>query len=252
MFPFRRRAAPHRTRAPAPPEGSVVYAVGDVHGRDDLLALIQAQILADAQRVAADRRVVVYLGDYVDRGGQSRQVIDRLLDEPLAGFDSIHLMGNHEAFLLQFLQTIAAGPGWMMNGGRATLASYGIQPPARVTDAESLTATQSALRDALPEDHRLFLETLALQHVEGDYAFVHAGLRPGVPFDRQAPADLLWIREPFLDWTEPFEHVVVHGHTITESPDIRPNRIGIDTGAFASGILTCLALEADRRWILRT
>ncbi|MGE0722738.1 MAG: metallophosphoesterase family protein [Alphaproteobacteria bacterium] len=252
MLPFRRRRDPKAAVRPSIPAGSAVYAVGDVHGRADLLADLQAQIVADARRVEADRRVVVYLGDYVDRGGQSREVIDRLLDVPLPGFESVHLMGNHEAFLLQFLETIAAGPGWMMNGGRATLASYGIQPPARITDAQLLAETQAHLRAALPEDHRLFLETLGLSHVEGDYAFVHAGIRPGVPLDEQAPADLLWIREPFLDWTGPLERVIVHGHTISEQPEIRPNRIGIDTGAFASGVLTCLALHGDRRWILRT
>jgi serine/threonine protein phosphatase 1 len=252
MFSFRRRPSATLPDRPTVPDGTIVYAIGDVHGRADLLGALQDQIAADARASDAGRRVAVYLGDYVDRGPASRGVIDRLLDRPLPGFESVHLMGNHEAFLLQFLETVAAGPGWMMNGGRATLASYGVAPPARITDPEDLAKAQAALRAALPDDHRDFLQSLSLLHVEGDYAFVHAGVRPGVPLEEQAPSDLLWIREPFLDWSEPFERVVVHGHTIVEAPDIRPNRIGIDTGAFASGVLTSLVLEADRRWLLRT
>ncbi|MCC7274355.1 MAG: metallophosphoesterase [Alphaproteobacteria bacterium] len=238
-------------RPPRPPAGTVVYAVGDVHGRDDLLAARHARIVAAAAARPAARRVLVHLGDYVDRGVHSRRVIERLAAGPPDGFEAVPLQGNHEAFLLRFLDTVEAGPGWLMNGGAATLASYGVAPPDP-RDTDELEAARRALRAALPDHHLAFLQRLRPLHQEGDYLFVHAGIRPWAPLDRQVPADLLWIRAPFLDWTKPFGPIVVHGHTITAEPDVRSNRIGIDTGAYASGILTCLVLDGDERRFLRT
>ncbi|MGE0714183.1 MAG: metallophosphoesterase [Alphaproteobacteria bacterium] len=238
-------------RPAAVPDGTIVYAVGDVHGRDDLLADLHARIAADAARTGHRRRVLVHLGDYVDRGPASRAVVERLVAGPPAGFEAVTLKGNHEAFLLQFLQTIEAGPGWLANGGDATLASYGVTPPDP-WDADEIEAAQAALRRALPAGHLAFLGGLRLLHQEGGYLFVHAGIRPWVPIDRQVAADLLWIRDPFLRWEAPLGAVVVHGHTITRAPDIRTNRIGIDTGAYASGVLTCLVLEGTERRFLAT
>jgi len=249
---FRRARAVPAAPGPRVTAGSAVYAVGDVHGRVDLLDRIHARIRADAARRAARRRVVVYLGDYVDRGPDSRAVLERLLDVPLPGFEVVRLMGNHEAMMCQFLDSVAVGPVWMMNGGRATLASYGVQPPDRITDAGTLERARESLLERIPDAHLELLAGLDLHHSEGDYVFVHAGLKPGVALDEQDPADLLWIRDPFLDSQQNFGAMVVHGHTIVDTPELRANRIAIDTGAFASGVLTCLCLEGDGRWLIQT
>lgn len=246
---FRRQSAD----APVPqvPPGTRVYAIGDIHGRADLLADLHRTILADAEN-APERRVAIYLGDYVDRGLQSRLVLDTLLAEPLPGFECIHLKGNHEAALLDFLTDIRIGPGWMQFGGAATLMSYGARRVMSDAPESVFAAARKELAQGLPGDHLRFLESLPLRHEEGDYLFVHAGVRPGVPIARQTENDLLWIRNEFLDWREPFERIVVHGHTITEEPDVRVNRIGIDTGAFATGRLTCLVLQGSERRFLST
>ena len=228
------------------PDGTRVYAVGDVHGRIDLLDRMHDRIVADAEKSSAERRVAVYLGDYVDRGPESAAVIDRLLDEPLNGFESVHLKGNHEDFMLKFLDGEGEGLGWLFNGGDATLASYGITDDDwRDLEPDAIHRTRDELIRILPERHREFLDGLALSHAEGGYLFVHAGIRPGVAIDQQVEDDLLWIRDDFLQSTDEHDRRVVHGHTITWSPEVRANRIGIDTGAFASGVLTCLAVEGE-------
>jgi serine/threonine protein phosphatase 1 len=243
-------------RAPKPdavrprvPDGTRVYAVGDIHGRLDLLRAIDRLIAADAAASPAARNVVVYLGDYVDRGDHSREVIDWLIDHPLAGFERVLLLGNHEDSMLQFRHDLQIGPAWLSFGGAATLHSYGIKPPA--TDRE-FVRVQAELRAQLPERHLAFLRGLALSHVEGDFYFVHAGVRPGVPLDAQSPQDQLWIRDEFLASRQDFGKIVVHGHTITDEPEVKRNRIGIDTGAFASGTLTCLVLAGEAWSFLRT
>jgi serine/threonine protein phosphatase 1 len=234
------------------PDDTVVYAIGDVHGCVDALDALHEAIVTDAAGRAARRRVLVWLGDYVDRGPDSQRVIDRLLAPP-AGFETVALLGNHEKFLLDFLDDPTIGPHWMMNGGAATLASYDIA----IMDgcyfrADRWHALSRALRDALPASHRRFLDRLRLSHREGDYLFVHAGIRPGLTLDEQDPDDLLWIRGEFLFSELDHGAVIVHGHTISDRPQVRPNRIGIDTGAFVSGRLTALALEGTRRDILQT
>lgn len=234
------------------PEGSVVYAVGDIHGRSDLLDRLHGLIRADAQRRAAARRVVVYLGDYVDRGPDSRGVIDRLAAASPDGFETVCLMGNHEAVLQDFLEDPRAGPLWMRFGGRATLESYGICDLPVGDDPEAFAAAQAALRERMPPLHRAWLAALRPCHVEGDYVFVHAGVRPGVPLDRQSLHDMLWIRDEFLNADADFGKVVVHGHTPVPRPVVRWNRIGIDTGAYASGVLTALVLEGSSRAFLQT
>ncbi len=238
---------------PSVPDGTRIYAIGDVHGRLDLLRLLHDSILAHAAYAPAARKVMVYLGDYVDRGPESREIIDLLLAGPLPGFETVYLKGNHEDFMLEFLDDPGIGPSWLFNGGEATLESYGLA--AKLTaprSARDILATQEAFAAALPANHLKFLRGLRLSHVVGDYLFVHAGIRPGLALSTQNPHDLMWIREEFLDSADRHDKFVVHGHTITWEPHIAPNRIGIDTGAFVSGVLTCLVLEGTTRDFLHT
>lgn len=232
--------------APAVPEGLALYAVGDIHGRADLLDRLHRAIRADAETRGAAERRIVYLGDYIDRGADSAGVVDRLVDGPLPGFGAVHLCGNHEDFLLRFLTDESVAPHWLHNGGDATLASYGLAAEG------DWTRLQRNLRRALPRRHLAFLEGLALTHAAGDYLFVHAGIRPGLPLDRQRREDLLWIRGEFLDSTAPHGPIVVHGHSIAHDVEFRANRIGIDTGAYMTGRLTGLALEGGERRLIQT
>lgn len=233
------------------PDGTLVYAIGDSHGCAHLLYDLHKQILADAQAVPAVRRVAVYLGDYIDRGPDSRDLLDILVNEPLPDFESVYLIGNHEAFLLDFLDGDDEElRTWLMNGGDATLASYGIDPAELPPGQDFFATLRQALVDALPEEHEAFLRRLVFHHREGDYLFVHAGIRPGLPIEAQLVRDLLWIRRPFLDSNEDHGAVVVHGHTPVSEPEVRRNRIDIDTGACYGGRLTALALFGDRRRFL--
>jgi len=246
-----RSAAPARSVARLP-DGLRVYAIGDIHGRLDLLTQLHETIRADAAASGAQRRCVVYLGDYIDRGLESRQVVDFLLDEPLEGFEPVYLMGNHEQVLLQFLEDPGVGPNWFFFGGDATLYSYRVPGASPAIDAARLAKVQTGFQNALPPRHLAFYRALAYQHRAGDYLFVHAGIKPGVPAERQSETDLLWIREEFLDSTADHGAVVIHGHTIAPEPVVRPNRIGIDTGAYASGKLTALVLDGAERRFLHT
>ncbi len=248
--------SPRRGAAPSPlaaaPPGSRIYAVGDIHGRPDLLVALQRRIAADAGDFGG-RKLLVYLGDYIDRGADSRAVLDLLLDQPLPGFETVPLCGNHEQTLLLFLHDLSMGEHWLAYGGVETLLSYDIRvPPGDYMDRNLLRRLQTELRDHLPARHLSFLRQLKYRHAEGDYLFVHAGVRPGVALARQDDQDLLWIREPFLSSSANFGKLVVHGHTITEQVEFRANRIGIDTGAYYSDRLSCLVLEADRRRVIAT
>jgi serine/threonine protein phosphatase 1 len=236
---------------PSAPPDTRIYAIGDIHGRADLLEKLQARIARDADRAAEGRKVVVYLGDYVDRGPDSAGVIDRLIDGPLDGLEQVFLMGNHEDFFLQFLQDPEVGPLWVSNGGDATLASYGLAG-AQAYGAKDMAALSRALHDTLPDRHLEFLKGLSVSHREGDYFFVHAGIRPGVPLDRQCEEDLLWIREPFLASPDDRDVVVVHGHTPVELPEVHSNRIAVDTGAVWSGRLTAAVLRGRCKRFLHT
>ncbi|HWK47588.1 MAG TPA: metallophosphoesterase family protein [Stellaceae bacterium] len=238
--------------APAVPEGTRVYAVGDIHGRGDLLESLHDKIRQDAFTAQAPRNVVVYLGDYVDRGPDSAQVIDLLINRPLLGFEHVHLKGNHETAMLHFLVDAQAGIDWMSFGGDATLFSYGVRPPQRLAETDGLERAQAELLQVVPRSHLAFLTRLQPYHIENDFFFVHAGIRPGVPFERQTEEDLLWIRGPFLDSGADFGKIVVHGHTIDEQPVLRRNRIGIDTGAYTTGKLTCLVIEGAEYGFLQT
>lgn len=243
---------PQTGPASTPPQ-TRVYAVGDIHGRLDLLKDLQARIAADAARTAAGRRVLIYVGDYVDRGPNSSGVLDHLLDRPLPGFEAVHLLGNHEDTLLRFPAELSVGPSWLKYGGVATLASYWVSVgPEPWQDEQELRRLQAEVRRCLPKRHVEFMRRMPLMHVEGDYLFVHAGIRPGIALEHQLRDDLLWIRDEFRFSPDDHGKVVVHGHTITERPDQQANRIGIDTGAYYSGRLTCLVLDGTTRSFLQT
>ena len=249
---FRGRAKTERHR-PAVPAKRRVYAIGDIHGRADLLDELRRRIVADAKKATPGTQpVVVYLGDYVDRGMNSREVVDMLLHKPLEGFESVHLMGNHEAILLQFLVDTSIAPTWFNNGGNLALFSYGVHIPPGERDEQRLRQAQQDFLKALPEDHLEFLRSLKTSHVEGDYVFVHAGIRPNVPLEKQHPRDLIWIRGEFLNSMVQHPKIVVHGHSTEMDVQQLPNRIGIDTGAYYSGRLTALVLDGETRRFLST
>jgi serine/threonine protein phosphatase 1 len=227
-----------------------MYCVGDIHGRADLLERLHEQILDDASGYAG-RKKVLYLGDYIDRGQQSRQVIDLLLNQPLAGFEQVHLMGNHEKAMLDFLEFPDHAGTWLNFGGLATLLSYDVSLE-RMPAPGDLVALSVALRRQLPDGHLRFLENLAFSYREAAYCFAHAGIRPGIPLERQSVNDLLWIRDEFTRHAGPHEAIVVHGHTISEQAELLPHRIGIDTGAYYSDVLTCVVLEGSEQRLLQT
>ncbi len=235
---------------PRTPEGMRLYAVGDIHGRDDLLAPLMADVAADGERHPDKRKIIVFLGDYVDRGLQSKQVIDRLVALKLDGFETVFLKGNHELAMLQFLGDAQFGRTWKYYGGLETLHSYGINELTLSDDSGDFERERERLIDILPVDHRQFLETLLSSTEYGDYFFAHAGVRPGVSLARQIEDDLLWIRDDFLQSRASFGKVVVHGHTPAESATFKSNRIGIDTGAYMTGVLTCLVLDGLSRGVI--
>lgn len=234
------------------PPGLRVYAIGDIHGRDDLLAALHERIEADAKAGPVERDILIYLGDYVDRGLQSKQVLDRLTGNRLAGFEHIFLKGNHEQALLQFLRDPAFGKTWKYYGALETLHSYGINELTLTDDPTAFERAREHFADVLPEAHRHFLETLQASAEFGGYFFAHAGVRPGISLSRQIEEDLLWIRDDFLRSSASFGKVVVHGHTPGEEVVVRRNRIGIDTGAYMTGVLTALVLEGDEKRFIQT
>ena len=220
-----------------------VYAVGDVHGRADLLTLLFSRIDADLADRPIDRPIQVFLGDYIDRGPASRQALDCLIDRSRS-HETICLRGNHEVFLAEFLRNPGTIGEWRQYGGLETLVSYGIVPALNQQAAE-WNRVATALSRALPQSHRRFLAALKSFYVCGDFFFAHAGVRPGVSLARQEDSDLLWIRDEFLRCKQDFGKIIVHGHTPVLEPEIHTNRINIDTGAYATGRLTCLRIEAD-------
>lgn len=242
---------PQHRKQPTAPPGSVIYAIGDIHGESAKLDLLHSMIQADARSRKGKRKVAIYLGDYVDRGPDCAGVIDRLADDPLPGFEKVFLKGNHEEFMLHFMETGDNSSGWFHNGGLNTLQSYSVEMSGNFLWRTDSTGLLEQLRKKLPAKHRAFLEQLDLHHIEGDYLFVHAGIRPGRPLDNQTAADMLWIRNLFLDSEEDHGFMVIHGHTPSSGPEIRPNRIGIDTGAVYGGKLTALVLEGENRDFLQ-
>jgi serine/threonine protein phosphatase 1 len=235
------------------PPGLCVYAVGDIHGRADLLAAMHRLIVEDAAHLTpGTSKLIVYVGDYVDRGLESRQVLDLLIQEPLDDFRAVHLLGNHDAWLLSFLVDPTIGPIWLRYGGDATVHSYGVRLGVPQDELPYYEQLQDILRQQIPRAHVDFLRGLEFSFESGDYLFVHAGVDPALPLVRQTADDLLWIREPFLSSSRDMGRVVVHGHTVESEPVVRANRIGIDTGACWTGCLTCLVLEEDAFRFLST
>jgi serine/threonine protein phosphatase 1 len=226
------------------------YVIGDIHGRSDLLDQIVEEIKRDLETSPVAEGLTVTLGDYVDRGPDSRGVLDRLARNPFPT-RYIALKGNHEALFEAFLRDPTVASQWRRWGGLETLHSYGV-PVAQVMVGKGFEEASNALRQSVPQEHFRFLGSLRFSLSLGDYFLCHAGVRPGVPLEHQQPEDLLWIREEFLNSRMSFGKVVVHGHTPTASPEVLPTRINIDTGAFATGRLTCLVLEGESRRFLST
>jgi serine/threonine protein phosphatase 1 len=227
-----------------------VYAVGDVHGRLDLLDRMIGMINRDLAERGAAGCLVVTLGDHVDRGPESRGVIERLSSGP---FDAPYrgLRGNHEDLLLSFLRSPRDADVWRRNGGLETLHSYGV-PTRDLMRGRGFDEAAAAFADALPEAHRRFLADLAPAVMTDRLFLCHAGVRPGVALDNQDPHDLAWIRQEFLVSDRDFGRLVVHGHTPVPEPEIRHNRINVDTGAFATGRLTCAVIEGGEFRLLNT
>ncbi len=233
------------------PEGLRIYAVGDIHGRFDLLEALTAMIGRDLDMSRPKRAIEVYLGDYVDRGPRSREVIEWLIKTPPLGDERICLMGNHEDLLLQAIESPAAMGNWLFNGGAETIASY-LRAKGGLRDFSGPDDLRDAFLKALPESHRAFLSSLPRSAAFGGYLLVHAGVRPDRPLCDQDAEDLIWMREPFLSSDADFGAIVVHGHTPVPRPKIKENRIDIDTGAVFSGRLTCLVLEDATRRFMQT
>lgn len=224
------------------PDHMRLYAVGDVHGLDTQLGAVHERIAADlAADPPADHRII-HLGDYIDRGPDSAAVVRRLAAMTAADGRVICLRGNHDQMMLDFLASPEAGAGmFLANGGKATIRSWGVKLRSR-----NYAGLAAAFAAAITPEERAFMETLAFSVRFGDFVFVHAGIRPGVPIGEQPPDDLIWIRDEFLGDTRDFGVVVVHGHTPVTTPQVLPNRIGIDTGAVYGGALTCLVLEGNQ------
>lgn len=234
------------------PNTTRVYTIADIHGRSDLLIRTLKAIAKDAQPYPNQRRLLITLGDYIDRGPSSYQVIDLLCHLPLTNFETKHLKGNHEAMLVDFLANpIDNGILWLSNGGYTTLLSYGFSTIDLPDTIEKMPDARDKLLNLMPSKHLHFFKSLRLNYHLGDYYFVHAGIRPGISLDNQVEDDLIWIRKEFLHSQEDFGKIIVHGHSISSTPQELNNRIGLDTGAFHTGIMTCLVLQGEDRYFLQ-
>lgn len=249
---LKRRAPVKAPLAPAVPTSTVVWAIGDIHGRLDLLRPLVAAIQADLASVSARRKLVVFLGDYIDRGPDSRGVVQFLASLPSdEGVEWLFLKGNHEQAMLDFLVDPSDGAKWCEYGGDATLESYGLRVPQLRHKTEAWTHLSADLNHRVTPAERAFLEKLQLSVAIGDYFFAHAGARPGELLERQTSEDLMWIRRSFLDSDIEFDKVVVHGHTPTTEIHSDHRRIGIDTKAYESGILSGMRFSGTERSLLQ-
>ena len=225
------------------PKNHRVYCIGDIHGRLDLLLAVHQKIAVDAAHFNGIK-ILVYLGDYIDRGDQSSQVIDCLLENNFPDFQKVFLLGNHEQVLLQFLlsKDASIAHDWFRFGGLSTLASYGVKVRG-IPTTKDLARLHTEFAEKLPAAHLDFYQRLVLKYEIGGYFFVHAGIKPKIKLHLQREEDMLWIREEFINSTLFHDKVIVHGHTVTAEPEHLPNRIGLDTGAYSSGKLTCAVFE---------
>jgi serine/threonine protein phosphatase 1 len=239
-------AANFQSLAATTPANMRIYAIGDIHGRADLLVDAIARIDDDLARRPVRHAIEVYLGDYIDRGPDSKTVID-LLSVRLVKNRAVCLRGNHEALMEDFLRDPANRDRWLQLGGLQTLASYGVSLRPR---AEAEIDTHHRFWRAFPRAHEIFLQCLRYSFCCGDFLFVHAGIRPDIPIPRQNFHDLMWIRDEFLSSPQHHGKFIVHGHTPVPHPDIRQNRMNIDTGAWRTGTLTCVAIEGSAILVL--
>jgi serine/threonine protein phosphatase 1 len=238
-------------KLPSGKRGARAYAIGDIHGCLHLLDDLIARIEADVAARPIGEAYLIFVGDFIDRGPDSAGVIERLRSYRHPKLKPIFLAGNHEEYMLRILSGERGKlDSWLTYGGRECVQSYGLDPDKLMVMPEG--EALMLLRRQIPEGHRRFLKGLADTFRFGDYLFVHAGIRPGVALEEQSRADLRWIREPFLDDVGDHGFVVVHGHTIVDEVEERTNRIGIDTGAYRSGVLTALVVDGTSRRYLTT
>lgn len=236
-------------RYPPAPDGYTLYVIGDIHGRLDLLLDVQRRIDEDKARSGAGHTAEIYLGDYIDRGPESAGVVSRLIARARET-RAIFLRGNHEQMLLDFLDGDDDSLGlWRAVGGTATMISYSV-PSHLLTRSAAETEVRCSLQERIPADHLRFYEQTGAYMRAGAYLAVHGGIRPGVRLEDQKTSDLFGIRQAFLQYEGDFDFIVVHGHTPVMVPDLRPNRINIDTGAFATNRLTCLRIGDDGARVL--
>jgi len=236
----RQKNAVARPRIEIPLGNTVVYAVGDVHGCFGELLSLERKIVADGAQFA-ERKLIIMLGDYIDRGPDSARVVEHLLASPPDGFQRICLAGNHETALIDYLEGRLTRDLWLAGGGASTLRSYGLDL-AYLTNLYSSTDVDQVVRNSIPAEHVEFLRSLPVIAYSRQIAFVHAGIRPGVPIEKQDENDLLYIRGDFFDGTDQLDRWVIHGHTPVKDPSLQGRRLNIDTGAYMSGRLTAVRL----------
>jgi serine/threonine protein phosphatase 1 len=239
-----------RGRRPSLPAELRIYAIGDIHGRLDLLDELLARISSDIALRPTARPLYVFLGDYIDRGSASRETIDRLIEHGKT-HESVFLKGNHELIAIKCLSDRGLFDQWLRLGGLETLVSYGV-PAETLANGKQIAELQSAFHGALPQAHFRFFRDLKNSFECGDFFFAHAGVKPNVELSRQKENDLLWIRGEFLTSKDDFGKIIVHGHTPTHEIEVAPNRINIDTGAFATGRLSCLVVEGEELSVIDT
>jgi serine/threonine protein phosphatase 1 len=250
---FQKFKNPNKAKTCRIPDNLRVYAIGDIHGRADLLKRLHEMIAADASGADGQKEnKVVYLGDYLDRGPYVRETLDEIISGLDHGFQTEYLKGNHEEIFLNFLENASLLSLWLNLGGQSTLLNYRVASPGSDFSGERAEAVRLAVLDAMPQEHLSFLKNLKPYVQIGDFLFVHAGIRPGIPLDKQKDEDLFWIRYEFTTSRRDHGIKIVHGHTINDKVQERANRIGIDTGAYATGTLSCAVLEDDRVRFLST
>lgn len=256
FFGFGGKSAPvpvvgSRGRIEIDPKDTAVYAIGDVHGCFEELRTAERRIVEDAAHISAKRRIILCLGDLVDRGPRSADVLDHLISAPPSGFERISICGNHDETFLSFIDDPHENMGWLEFGGEETLESYGIDMTRLARHRGGAAGLRDILQATVPEAHVAFLRQLPVSVRFGGVLFVHAGVRPGVPLDEQDEDDFMWIREPFVSQPHGLGLTVVHGHTPANEPVFAPGRIGIDTGAFATGRLTVLRVFESEAAIIQ-